>query len=52
MKSYKVKLYSGEDMEGFEVNGGNIAELIVYDNNGNDITNKSKAQLILSKNGL
>ena len=52
MSSYKVELDSDEDIEGFEVSGDNIAELLVYDNEGNDITKKSKVQLILSKNGL
>lgn len=52
MSSYQVKFNSDEDIEGFEINGDNIAELRVNDKNGKDITNKSKVHLILSKNGL
>jgi len=52
MSSYQVEINSDEDIEKFEMSGDNIAELRVYDKNGKDITNKSKVQLILSKNGL
>lgn len=52
MCSYNVELNNSENIEEFEVNGDNVAELRVYNEKGNDITSKSKVQFILSKNGL
>ncbi|XRG80154.1 hypothetical protein V5E38_07570 [Rossellomorea sp. GAMAL-10_SWC] len=53
MSFYNISLINDSDEEEvFEIEGNNIAEVTVLDNNGNNITNGCRVMISLSQNAL